>query len=93
MTVSAPPAVRHVIEKYKRFLRTSFGFLDPHLRQQFEEHPEGMDVLARGRTSPWRGSSSGGSGCGSSSAKACSIPASFRPTGRSARSVCTGTRS
>jgi len=48
MTVSAPAAVRHVIEEYKRYLRTTFRFLDPHLRRQFEEHLQGMDVLVRG---------------------------------------------
>jgi hypothetical protein len=48
MTVSAPAAVRHVVEEYKRYLRTTFRFLDPHLRQQFEEHLQGMDVLVRG---------------------------------------------
>lgn len=48
MTTSAPAAVRHVIEEYKRFLRTSFRFLDPHLREQFEAHLQQMDVLVRG---------------------------------------------
>jgi len=45
---SARVAVRHVIEEYKRFLRTSFRFLDPHLREQFEAHLQQMDVLVRG---------------------------------------------
>ncbi len=48
MSVSAPTAVRHVVEEYKRYLRTSFRFLDPHLRAQFEEHLQRMDVLVRG---------------------------------------------
>ncbi len=48
MTVSAPAAVGHVVDQYKRFLRTSFRFLDPHLREQFEQHLQGMDVLVRG---------------------------------------------
>ncbi|MDR7495223.1 MAG: DEAD/DEAH box helicase, partial [Armatimonadota bacterium] len=48
MSTSAPAAVRHVIEEYKRFLRTSFRFLDPHLRDQFEAHLQQMDVLVRG---------------------------------------------
>ena len=48
MGTSAPVAVRHVIEEYKRFLRTSFRFLDPHLREQFEAHLQRMDVLVRG---------------------------------------------
>ena len=50
MGTSAPVAVRHVIEEYKRFLQTSFRFLDPHLRKQFEAHLQQMDVLVRGRT-------------------------------------------
>jgi len=45
---SAPGAVRHVVEEYKRFLRTSFRFLDPHLREQFEGHLQQIDVLVRG---------------------------------------------
>lgn len=48
MTVSAPVAVQHVIEEYKRFLKTSFRFLDPHLRQQFEAHLQRSGVLVRG---------------------------------------------
>lgn len=48
MTISAPAAVRHVVEEYKRYLRTSFRFLDEHLREQFERHLQGMDVLVRG---------------------------------------------
>jgi hypothetical protein len=45
---SAPVAVRHVIEEYKRFLQTSFRFLDPHLREQFETHMQQMNVLVPG---------------------------------------------
>lgn len=48
MTVSAPAAARHVVEEYKRFLRTSFRFLDPRLREQFEKHLQQLDVLVRG---------------------------------------------
>jgi hypothetical protein len=48
MSVSAPAAVAHVVEEYKRYLRTSSRFLDPHLRGQFEEHLQGMNVLVRG---------------------------------------------
>lgn len=47
-TLTAPIAVRHVVEEYKRFLRTSFRFLDPRLREQFEAHLQQMDVLVRG---------------------------------------------
>ena len=48
MTISAPVAVRHVIEEYQRFLKTSFRFLAPRLRDQFEAHLQQMDVLVRG---------------------------------------------
>lgn len=48
MSISAPAAVSHVVEEYKRFLRTSFRFLDPQLREQFEAHLRQMDVLVRG---------------------------------------------
>jgi len=43
-----PQAVRHLIEEYRRFLRTSYRFLDPHLRRQFEEHLAQADVVVRG---------------------------------------------
>ncbi len=38
MKPNIPLAVRHLIEEYPRFLRTSYRFLDPHLRSQFEAH-------------------------------------------------------
>ncbi len=47
-TLPTPALVRHVIESYRRFLRTSFRFLDPHLRRQFEAHLQTTDVLVRG---------------------------------------------
>jgi hypothetical protein len=40
--------VRHLIEEYRRFLRTSYRFLDPHLRDQFEAHLAQADVVVRG---------------------------------------------
>jgi hypothetical protein len=43
-----PQAVRHLIEEYRRFLRTSYRFLDPHLRRQFEAHLAEADVVVRG---------------------------------------------
>jgi ATP-dependent helicase YprA (DUF1998 family) len=43
-----PQAVRHLIEEYRRFLRTTYRFLDPHLRQQFEGHLAQADVVVRG---------------------------------------------
>lgn len=34
MKPNIPLAVRHLIEQYRRFLRTSYRFLDPHRRSQ-----------------------------------------------------------
>lgn len=43
-----PLAVRHLIEQYRRFLRTSYRFLDERLRVQFEEHLAEIDVVVKG---------------------------------------------
>ena len=48
MRCSAVTAANHVIEEYKRFLHTSYHFLDPRLRTQFEEHLERADVVVKG---------------------------------------------
>ncbi len=48
MSVNAPAAVRHLIEEYRRFLRTTYRFLDPALRGQFEVHLASADVVVRG---------------------------------------------
>lgn len=48
MTASAVGAVRHLIEQYRRFLRTSYRFLDDRLRSQFEAHLAAADVVVRG---------------------------------------------
>jgi ATP-dependent helicase YprA (DUF1998 family) len=48
MKTSAVHCVRHLIEEYRRFLRTSYRFLDPHLREQFEAHLAQADVVVRG---------------------------------------------
>jgi ATP-dependent helicase YprA (DUF1998 family) len=45
---NAPTAVNHLIDEYRRFLRTTYRFLDPHLRRQFEEHLASADVVVRG---------------------------------------------
>jgi hypothetical protein len=47
---SAVACVRHLIGDYHRFLKTSYRFLDPHLRAQFEAHLQQADVVIRG---PW----------------------------------------
>jgi len=43
-----PQAVRHPIEECRRFLRTSYRFLDPHLRGQFKTHLAQADMVVRG---------------------------------------------
>jgi len=48
MTPNIPQAVTDLIEQYRRFLRTSYRFLDDDLRRQFEEHVATTDVLVRG---------------------------------------------
>ncbi|HNU82115.1 MAG TPA: DEAD/DEAH box helicase [Thermoanaerobaculia bacterium] len=45
---NVPLAVRRLIEQYRRFLRTSYRFLDEHLRRQFEEHLAAIDVVVKG---------------------------------------------
>ncbi|GIW45686.1 MAG: DEAD/DEAH box helicase [Candidatus Binatia bacterium] len=48
MTPNIPRAVRDLIAEYRSFLRTSFRFLDPKLREQFERHLEQTDVVVKG---------------------------------------------
>jgi hypothetical protein len=48
MRVRVLGAVRHVVEEYKRFLRTSYRFHDEHLKRQFETHLQQVDVVVRG---------------------------------------------
>jgi len=48
MTPNIPQAVRELVAEYRRFLRTSYRFLDEHLRRQFEEHLAKSDVIVRG---------------------------------------------
>ena len=48
MKPNIPQAVRHLVEEYRRFLRTSYRFLDPLLRRQFEEHLAQAEVVVRG---------------------------------------------
>lgn len=48
MTPNIPQAVRELIAEYRRFLRTSYRFLDEHLRRQFEQHLDRTDVIVRG---------------------------------------------
>jgi ribosomal protein L32 len=48
VTASAVGCVQHLIEQYRRFLRTSYRFLDDQLRQQFEAHLAEANVVVRG---------------------------------------------
>lgn len=48
MIRNIPQAVRELIAEYRRFLRTSYRFLDDHLRRQFEAHLEQADVVVKG---------------------------------------------
>jgi len=48
MQPSAVAAVRHVIEEYRRFLKTSYRFLDDRLREQFERHLAEAGVVVKG---------------------------------------------
>jgi ATP-dependent helicase YprA (DUF1998 family)/ribosomal protein L32 len=48
MKSSAVACVRHLINEYRRFLRTSYRFLDEHLRKQFEDHLAQADIVVRG---------------------------------------------
>jgi hypothetical protein len=48
MQPSAVTCVRHIIEEYRRFLKTSYRFLDPHLRDQFERHLSETGVVVKG---------------------------------------------
>lgn len=48
MRPNIPQAVRELIGEYRRFLRTSYRFLDDHLRRQFEAHLDRSEVIVRG---------------------------------------------
>ena len=48
MSVNTPQAVHDLIEEYRRFLKTSYRFLDEHLRNQFEDHLARTDVIVKG---------------------------------------------
>jgi len=48
MKPSVVGCARHLIEEYRRFLKTSYRFLDDNLRRQFEAHLSQADVVVRG---------------------------------------------
>jgi len=48
MSINIPQAVHDLVGEYRRFLKTSYRFLDEHLRSQFEEHLARTDVIVKG---------------------------------------------
>jgi ATP-dependent helicase YprA (DUF1998 family) len=46
--VGIPQIVRHLSAEYRSFLKTSFRFLDPQLRAQFERHLDTGEVVVKG---------------------------------------------
>ena len=48
MSANIPQIVRELIAEYRRFLRTSYRFLDDGLRTQFNSYLEQADVVVRG---------------------------------------------
>jgi len=48
MQPSAVSAVRHVIDEYSSFLKTSYRFFDDRLREQFERHLSEIGVVVKG---------------------------------------------
>lgn len=41
-------SVRHLIEQYRSFIKSSYRLADPRLREQFEEHVNRAEVLVKG---------------------------------------------
>ena len=48
MTPNIARSVRDLIAEYRSFPRTSYRFLDPHLRRQFDEHLQRAGVVVKG---------------------------------------------
>lgn len=48
MSSSAVGCVNHIMDEYKRFLKSAYRLADPHLREQFEKHINESDVLVKG---------------------------------------------
>ena len=48
MSSPAVSCVRHLIDEYRRFLRSTYRLADPKLREQFEQHISQADVLVKG---------------------------------------------
>lgn len=45
---SVVESVRHLIEQYRSFIKSSYRLADPRLREQFERHVEGAEILVKG---------------------------------------------
>lgn len=45
---SVVESVRHLIGQYRSFIRSSYRLADPKLREQFEAHVDGAEVLVKG---------------------------------------------
>lgn len=45
---SVVESVRHLVDEYRSFIRSSYRLADPHLREQFEAHVNRADVLVKG---------------------------------------------
>jgi ATP-dependent helicase YprA (DUF1998 family)/very-short-patch-repair endonuclease len=45
---SVVESVRHLIDEYRSFIRSSYRLADPKLREQFEQHVNGAEVLVKG---------------------------------------------
>ena len=48
MMASVVGNVRHVADEYRRFIKSTYRLADDELRQQFEAHVDGADVLVKG---------------------------------------------
>ena len=48
MQINITQIVRHLTDEYRRFLKTSFRFLDPELREQFEKHLDAAAIVVKG---------------------------------------------
>lgn len=45
---SVVESVQHLTAQYRSFIKSSYRLADPHLRDQFEQHVNGADVLVKG---------------------------------------------
>lgn len=43
-----PQIVQNLKNEYRRFIKTSYRFLDPQLREQFDSYIDKADVIVKG---------------------------------------------